>query len=844
MRVLGESGGSLRQLLTKLLLVTGAFAAPIVCSQVMATDVVLEPVKDGSFNTLPAGTSPNGIWTVPAGSSFGAWKVTQGPVRFYQQGGTTFKDVTHKGNAVEVVPGPWNTRGTITQTFQTAKGEEYTVLFCYAGQFSNNNYGKRVNLKVRRGADNIEFGSMVWTDNTKPANWSFSNVVWKQAEYRFIAQSDTTKLEFFTDQLTTQKEGMLITRVQTFGAPPKKLWRHEAPLPRDLDKFVKDRNRAILLGKALFWDMQVGSDGRTACATCHQASGIDQRTVNTLHPGAPGSTFGPQLPGQAELGAAALAKFRGANATVKALDFPFHRVKNPLGDHQSNEVLFDTKEVLGSQGVIKRNFVKIVPGNPVDDGTTVADPVFKVNGANARQVTGRNTPTNINSVFLDRLFWDGRANHFFNGVNPFGNLDPNAKVLKRVPKTVTTGKWVWQSWWIGGWWQWVSTTTHIPDALEPTPILLNNAALASQAVGPPLNGVEMSWHGRDFKALGRKVLSMKPLALQAVSAQDSVLGWTANTTGKGLRTEWDYARLIRESFHDDWWNSTQKTADGYTMMEANFSMYWGLALMMYQSTLISDETPYDYYALGDRTRLSASAKRGLATFMSSGKCINCHTGPEFAGATIRKLRGTTPELVEFMVMGDGKNAWYDSGFYNIGVRPTLEDIALGASHPDFGPLSYTKQRQQGKEIGQSVSIASGDRIAVNGAFKSPSLRNIELTGPYFHNGGARTLEEAVQFYVRGADFFHENFGDLDPDVDGISELQNNPQGVADLVAFLRSLTDERVRLQKAPFDHPELVIPNGHSGVVNGVAQDQLITLPAVGMQGGPVVVPFETIVK
>ena len=109
-----------------------------------------------------------------------------------------------------------------------------------------------------------------------------------------------------------------------------------------------------------------------------------------------------------------------------------------------------------------------------------------------------------------------------------------------------------------------------------------------------------------------------------------------------------------------------------------------------------------------------------------------------------------------------------------------------------------------------------------------------IGGPYFQNGGARTPVEAVQFYVRGADFFHENFGDLDPVVDRISELQNNPQGVADLVAFLRSLTDDRVRLQKAPFDHPDLVIPNAHSGVGNGVAQDQLITLPAVGMQWGP----------
>ena len=842
---LGDSGGLFQRFVGKMLTVVGSLSICSVGSLVFATDVVLPPVKDGNFGTLPTGAPTAGVWNVPSGGSFGAWKVSQGTVRFYQQTTPgTFKDYTHRGNAVEVLPGDFNTRGTIVQNLATEIGAEYTVLFVYAGNFSNNNYGKRINLRVSRAADNVQIGTQLWTYDLKPATWTFGNVGWKQAEFRFVAQSTSSKLEFFTDQLTTQKEGMLITRIQTFSAAPNKLNRLEAPLPKDLNLFVKDRSRAILLGKALFWDMQVGSDGRTACATCHHAAGIDQRTVNTLNPGAPGSTFGPQLAGQAELGAAALAKFRGANASVTAADFPFHRVKNPLGDHQSNPVLFDTREVLGSQGVIRRDFVRIVPGNPVDDGTTVADPVFNVGGANARQVTGRNSPTNINSIFLDRLFWDGRANHFFNGVNPFGNLDPSAKVLKRVPKTTTTGKWVWQPWLLSGYWKWVTTTTVVPDALEPTSILLNNAALASQSVGPPLNGVEMSWHGRDFKNLGRKVLTLKPLALQAVSNQDSVFGLTANTAGKGLLPEWDYARLIRESFQDDWWNSTQKTADGYTMMEANFSLYWGLALMMYQSTLVSDEAPYDSFAAGDRSKLSESAKRGLATFMSDGKCINCHTGPEFAGATIRKLRGPTPELIEFMVMGDGKNAWYDSGFYNIGVRPTLEDIAVGASHPTFGPLSYTKQRQQGKNIGQSVAVGAGDRIAVNGAFKAPTLRNIELTGPYFHNGGARTLEESVQFYVRGADFFHENFADLDPDVDGISKLQNNPKAVAELVDFLRALTDDRVRLQKAPFDHPELVIPNGHSGVVNGMAQDQLITLPAVGAQGGPVVVPFEKIVK
>ena len=51
-----------------------------------------------------------------------------------------------------------------------------------------------------------------------------------------------------------------------------------------------------------------------------------------------------------------------------------------------------------------------------------------------------------------------------------------------------------------------------------------------------------------------------------------------------------------------------------------------------------------------------------------------------------------------MPMGDGGEAWYDNGFYNIGVRPTLEDIAIGASHPTFGPLSYVRQKQNGRDI--------------------------------------------------------------------------------------------------------------------------------------------------
>ncbi|XZE56883.1 cytochrome c peroxidase [Planctomycetaceae bacterium SH139] len=626
---------------------------------------------------------------------------------------------------------------------------------------------------------------------------------------------------------------------------PQALSTVKVPEPQNLAAFVKDRQKAILLGKALFWDMQVGSDGRTACATCHNVAGIDQRFVNSLNPGAPGSAFGPQLSGQAELNRQALARFRGANSTLTAEDFPFHKVADPLGDKDDNVVLRDILEVAGSQGVVRKDFVAIQEGNPIDVGSVVADSVFNINGANARQVTGRNSPTTINAIFFDRSFWDGRANHYFNGVNEFGDLDPNARVLKRVQSTETVYNWQWvqRKWWWFRWWSYerVATTRSV-DKLEPTRILLNNAALASQAVGPPLSGVEMSWHSRDFKELGRKLLSLKPLGLQKVHPNDSVLGPYADPAGHGLRGT-DYAALIRESFVDEWWSSTEATPAGYTQMEANFSLFWGLAIQLYEATLVSDQAPYDYFANGNTSALSDSARRGLRIFLNEGKCISCHGGPEFAGGTISDIRGDTPKLVERMVMGDGTEAWYDNGYYNIGVRPTLEDIAVGASHPEFGPLSYSKQRQAGRDIGQNVEVAG--RIAVNGGFKTPTLRNIELTGPYFHNGGARTLEETVEFYVRGADFFHQNIADLDPDVDGISQLQGDRQGVADLVEFMKSLTDDRVRHQRAPFDHPELLLPNGHQGTTRqGVALDNVLVLPAVGRDGGDIVKPFEELVN
>jgi cytochrome c peroxidase len=104
---------------------------------------------------------------------------------------------------------------------------------------------------------------------------------------------------------------------------------------------------------------------------------------------------------------------------------------------------------------------------------------------------------------------------------------------------------------------------------------------------------------------------------------------------------------------------------------------------------------------------------------------------------------------------------------------------------------------------------------VAGSFKTPGLRNVELTGPYLHNGGKSTLRQALEFYDDGGDFR------ANPTLSPLMRPRGmTPSQVEDLVAFLASLTDERVLYEQAPFDHPELVVPNGP-------------TLPPVGAAGG-----------
>jgi cytochrome c peroxidase len=88
------------------------------------------------------------------------------------------------------------------------------------------------------------------------------------------------------------------------------------------------------------------------------------------------------------------------------------------------------------------------------------------------------------------------------------------------------------------------------------------------------------------------------------------------------------------------------------------------------------------------------------------------------------------------------------------VRPTDNDLGVGASDA-FGSLSFAHRRfPDGAPVGQAfdgvppaVPLVTG--FGVEGAFKIPSLRNVALTAPYFHNGDVRTLREVVELYSRG-----------------------------------------------------------------------------------------------
>jgi cytochrome c peroxidase len=162
---------------------------------------------------------------------------------------------------------------------------------------------------------------------------------------------------------------------------------------------------------------------------------------------------------------------------------------------------------------------------------------------------------------------------------------------------------------------------------------------------------------------------------------------------------------------------------------------------------------------------------------------------------------------------------------------TVTSVGLVDGYLDIlGPFNPRARLNQDTNAAQGFLLGTGpavNRVGRMGSAKVPGLRNVELTGPYFHNGGKLTLRQVVNFYAHGGDFPitngpHKDFNIVDLDHE-IQSTLSSPDRIA-LTAFLLSLTDERVAHEQAPFDRPEIFVPVDGRAPDNSGSRATLLT--------------------
>jgi Fe-S cluster biogenesis protein NfuA len=171
--------------------------------------------------------------------------------------------------------------------------------------------------------------------------------------------------------------------------------------------------------------------------------------------------------------------------------------------------------------------------------------------------------------------------------------------------------------------------------------------------------------GKFLARLSKRVHPLRPLGKQRVHPNDSVLGQHSRWPQPGLNIP-AYNVLIWAAFKPEWWLSAkiiQVNPDGsfdrfitqpfgelaenqFSLMQYNFTLFAGLAMQKYMSTLIADQTPFDRFQAGDTTALNAQEQRGLRVYLNSaanggGNCKPCHSVPETTRASVRRARGVS-----------------------------------------------------------------------------------------------------------------------------------------------------------------------------------------------------------
>jgi cytochrome c peroxidase len=175
------------------------------------------------------------------------------------------------------------------------------------------------------------------------------------------------------------------------------------------------------------------------------------------------------------------------------------------------------------------------------------------------------------------------------------------------------------------------------------------------------------------------------------------------------------------------------------------------AISSYVRSLIAVNSRFDQYMRGDNTKMNKEELKGFNLFMGKAKCATCHFIPMFNGLVPPEFTETESEV--------------------LGVPKTKEKIAP-VLDGDEGKFRFTRS------------------IVHKYAFKTPTLRNIELTAPYMHNGVFNTLEEVMDFYNKGGGSGLK----IAPENQTLPEKKLNlsKKEIHAVIVFLKTLTDSTV----------------------------------------------------
>jgi cytochrome c peroxidase len=189
------------------------------------------------------------------------------------------------------------------------------------------------------------------------------------------------------------------------------------------------------------------------------------------------------------------------------------------------------------------------------------------------------------------------------------------------------------------------------------------------------------------------------------------------------------------------------------------------ALASYERALVSYDSPFDHFIAGDSTAIDDSAKHGWELFNTQARCNKCHA-----------LTETKRDVTNFI----------DNDFHNIGIgiiRHNVTALARQAEQLlDSGDTAAIDRAAIQTDMSALGRFLITKKEADTASFKTPNLRNVLVTGPYFHDGSQETLWDVMDHYNKGAGLANPW---LDEDIQPLALTEHD---IDDLVAFLASLT--------------------------------------------------------